>query len=997
MKKCIIIVLIIALNINVLQCLAIGDESIFNDLSSASGDYRAAVSLKNLGVIDGKADRIFAPEDMLTREEFAKIISLAAKIEDITVEVQLEDIDASAYKNNFFDVSPNSWYGKYVETAFESGLLLGISDVEFGVGSNITNQDAMTVLYRLLRNKMELPSDLELKLPADADLSDYAKEAIGSLAAVGVIAYDEQNLFHPLKYITRARLCKNIYDTLTYIYSMKNFGVSGRNIWSKYPDSEPQDDKLTKYMPEVFDVEKMEKTTVVFDGFEDTGYAMKSEMVTWSATEEEVYEGKRSYKFTAPASGEKTIFARFRYNLSPSDIGASFTASCMVKCKDMAKATGFCVDVYNKSGGYLQGFYQKNQAKGTTDWISVQQLFAVPENAAYFYIQIYFDASTGGEAYYDNLAIQKVAMKPLSSTVLSPAYKGFIYGDGDINYDIMIDEQAGLYDCSKLKLNIKLADEKDKVYVEKNIDYCTLKQNVTLLTNGLPEGDYYLETRLLDKESGEEIQLDYNVIRKRAENYRPLFYVDEFGRCIKDGKPYFMRGIYDLCGDEWKESHWELAFDYLNGSDINFNAYNLYDNFWRYNEPLYFTKPFSDLQKSGVSVSAGFHNFGESYQKEQGKNARYLYSNIVKQIKHYPNNLGYYLYDEADFDKYTDSYKWKYDVISDADPDKPIFGAHYKTTFPYGTFTKATDVLFEDIYPVYGLETDDIAAKGRAVRTLRDQFPNRPIYSVIQAFKGGMIVSQGQREPNEEELRNMVWQSICEGTQGITFWASLYVYTLPNLKPSLSWQEYMGIQNELMGEVKQLEDVLTSVDPKPYYDLKGSQDCFNVTSKHYNGKSYVFMVNNTHDAQSGVLKLDDNVKSITSLYTGETYNVNRKGLFEIDFDPLFVDVFEYEQGSYQSSESELKSLTFYLPDNEAAVISYINEEEVIRLPKSVETLKYSATVGRKANIYLNGILSETSGSMAVNGKGSINVKVVSENGKYTTEKEYKLLFEEEAE
>lgn len=996
MKKCIIIVLIIALNLNMLPCSAI-NTSIFDDLPTTAKEYRAVVSLKNLGVIDGKSERIFDPDSMLTREEFAKIISLAAKIEDITVEAKIEDFDTSEYQNRFSDVSQNDWYSKYIEIANESGLLIGISENEFGVGSNITKQDAMTVLYRLLTGKIKLQDDLQVKLPADADLAEYAKEAVGSLAAIGIVNYDGQNLFHPCEYIKRASLCKAIYDTLTYAYSMKTYGVSGKSIWLTYPDNEVRDDKLTKYKPEIFDVETKEKTIIAVEDFEDGKYNFGGGISKGSITEDEAYSGKKALMLSVPESGTQVVAGRFEYKVTPSEIGSFFVATCMVKCQDLAKATGFCVDIYDANNKYLKGIYESNsQAKGTTDWVQVKQMFQVPEGTAYFVIQIYFDAANKGTAYYDDLTLQKVAMNPMETIMLSPAYKGFIYGDSDINYDITIDEQAGVYDVSAMKLNIKLVDEKDNVFIEKNIDFCTLKQNVTLSTEGIAEGDYYLETRVIDKESGEELQLDYNVIRKRAKDYRPAFYVDEYGRTIKNGKPFFMRAFYDLWGDEGTETIHELAFDYLKGSDINFNAINPYDYYWRFNEPLYYFKPFSELEDRGISISAAFHGFFLTNEGRlwEAENSRNVYSNMVYQMKQYPSIFGYYIFDEQDLNTMGDELKWRYNVVSDADPDKPTLAAHYKTDYRYGTLTKVTDILMEDIYPVYGLETDDIAAKGRALRAFRDQFPNRPIYSVIQAFKGGMSASQGQREPNEEELRNMVWQAICEGVQGISFWASFVSFTRPNLKPSLSWQEYMGIQNKLMGEVKQLNDVLTSADPKPYYELKGSKDCFNITSKHHDKKSYVFMVNNTNDVQSGVLKLDDDVKSITSLYTGETYNVGKDGYFKIEFDPLQVEIFEYEQDSYQSSEADLKFLKFYLPDDETVVINYVDDEAVIRLPQSVETIKYSATIGRKAKIYVDGNLSEASGNIAVNGKNSINVKVVSENEKFATEKTYKVIFEE---
>lgn len=63
--------------------------------------------------------------------------------------------DGAAVKSAFADVVPDAWYAESVERARELGLMVGISDTEFGVGQPVTREQLATVAVRLYEKLSE--------------------------------------------------------------------------------------------------------------------------------------------------------------------------------------------------------------------------------------------------------------------------------------------------------------------------------------------------------------------------------------------------------------------------------------------------------------------------------------------------------------------------------------------------------------------------------------------------------------------------------------------------------------------------------------------------------------------------------------------------------------------------------------------------------------------------------------------------------------------------
>lgn len=179
------------------------EQSPFDDVSSEYWAYPSIKALYEAGVINGKDERIFAPNDNVTRAEAVKMImSLAGETD--TVENGVE----------FSDVSANSWEHEYVMKASALGIVNGYDDGSFGKGDFVTRQDLCVMIYRLLlKNGVKLENEAEL-FSDSAEIADYAESAVKSMAGEGIVSGNGDGKFLPKSFATRAETAKIIYSVM---------------------------------------------------------------------------------------------------------------------------------------------------------------------------------------------------------------------------------------------------------------------------------------------------------------------------------------------------------------------------------------------------------------------------------------------------------------------------------------------------------------------------------------------------------------------------------------------------------------------------------------------------------------------------------------------------------------------------------------------------------------------------------------------------------------
>lgn len=177
----------------------------FDDVSDKHWAYEYIKKLFDKGIVNGKTENGYCPDDAISREEFVKIavgaFSIAAKSDNIP---------------EFADVPNDAWYYDCVTAAASNGIINGTGENIFGTGGNITRQQMAAIIYRIISGKV---SDVERNVSYGdyEQIDDYAKNAVCVLTQCKIISGDTNGLFRPQDSLTRAEAAKVIYTANEFI------------------------------------------------------------------------------------------------------------------------------------------------------------------------------------------------------------------------------------------------------------------------------------------------------------------------------------------------------------------------------------------------------------------------------------------------------------------------------------------------------------------------------------------------------------------------------------------------------------------------------------------------------------------------------------------------------------------------------------------------------------------------------------------------------------
>ncbi len=174
------------------------EAPVFNDIQLAPWAEEYIICLAENGIVSGKGNGKFDPMGYVTREEFAKMLTMAVNSDGST--------DVS-----FTDVDPNAWYAPYIANAVAAGLVAGYEDGSFGIGKSISRQEAAVMIARAATIiRAQLPRGHH-NFADSLSIASWAEEAVGQCVALGIISGNNNNEFLPDNSITRAECAKMIY------------------------------------------------------------------------------------------------------------------------------------------------------------------------------------------------------------------------------------------------------------------------------------------------------------------------------------------------------------------------------------------------------------------------------------------------------------------------------------------------------------------------------------------------------------------------------------------------------------------------------------------------------------------------------------------------------------------------------------------------------------------------------------------------------------------
>ncbi|WP_409344176.1 S-layer homology domain-containing protein [Paenibacillus sp. MBLB4367] len=180
----------------------------FNDTASVkdwAGRQIDVVAAK--GIVEGRAEKQFVPNEKVTRAEFTKMIIKALGLED-----------ASATES-FADVQSQDWYKVAVATAVKYGIVNGRTDDKFEPNATITRAEMATIAARALTiaKAYREVADVDAALKSFADASAInasLKSGVALAAKQGIVVGEEGSKFNPNNDSTRAQAAVVIYRLL---------------------------------------------------------------------------------------------------------------------------------------------------------------------------------------------------------------------------------------------------------------------------------------------------------------------------------------------------------------------------------------------------------------------------------------------------------------------------------------------------------------------------------------------------------------------------------------------------------------------------------------------------------------------------------------------------------------------------------------------------------------------------------------------------------------
>lgn len=177
----------------------------FKDMSGYAWANEAVVQLAAKGIISGVGDNMFAPGREITREEFAKLVSLAFDVKD-------------EGNSAFTDVESSRWSYSAISALASAGIIGGIGDGMFAPERFITRQDMAVIIDRALTKKaIVIESQKKEDFSDISEVSDYAKDSVVGLYQRGLVSGTGDGNYKPLNYVTRAEAAQILYNCLKAI------------------------------------------------------------------------------------------------------------------------------------------------------------------------------------------------------------------------------------------------------------------------------------------------------------------------------------------------------------------------------------------------------------------------------------------------------------------------------------------------------------------------------------------------------------------------------------------------------------------------------------------------------------------------------------------------------------------------------------------------------------------------------------------------------------
>ena len=449
----------------------------------------------------------------------------------------------------------------------------------------------------------------------------------------------------------------------------------------------------------------------------------------------------------------------------------------------------------------------------------------IPENAKDLTVVLGVSKGMKGRVVFDNIDIEEVP-EPTVTFLISNAYRSMA-DEGAVEFHAPIYPPC---DPKRSKAVFSFTDATGKVVRRPADRFLPDSMSAKIDVAEMAFGTNAVVGELAFGKHVSRASLDFAHVRELP---RRRVYIDRHGRCMVDGKPFYPLGMF-ANGVGAK-----ILDIYTNGPFNCIMPYNPVDR-----------KALDACQAAGIMAFGGHGSvilgsyWGKQLKLDTQEKVEEFHRKDVMALRDHPALLGWYVFDESPASE-VPARKRLCDLYREWDPDHLMWAIQCRAD-DLRDFMLATDVMGIDSYPIgyNGHTTEQVLdAPTKLTRTCLDltfhavQFWNAP---QSYSWSWGKTASwcPGARFPTMTEMRNMNWQHIAAGANGIISYSFGSMYKQPDF-PEL-WKQTIAAHEEIAKVVP----VLLSVEPRPSVD---SSDPKRLSCRTWvkDGKLYVLACNLT--------------------------------------------------------------------------------------------------------------------------------------------------------
>lgn len=531
------------------------------------------------------------------------------------------------------------------------------------------------------------------------------------------------------------------------------------------------------------------------------------------------------------------------YQRLPVQPGERYVFSAWVKTKDICGKTGasLYVTFADAEKKWLEGTNSSSVNGTTEDWVPLEVEVVAHPRAATAEVCIGIGDGETGTAYYDDFSFVKRQRPPIRF-LASSAYR-----------DTASNETVGFRLVSNLA-DHEIADRglKGSAWVPdaRNPDGRRALAvpgptngvwAFSLDLTGLPYGEMPVAFAI-DGTNGDRVATATLLMNHVRERPNRRVWIDERGRAIVDGKPFFPLGMFTV------NLRGEQAEEYARG------PFNCVLPYW--------TMTRDDLDWAaarGLKVICSLKDHYRGFSKQpclmaDDEDETSVVASLVANLKDHPALLAWYLCDEMGpgmIPRLTERNR----LFRRVDPDHPTVHCLCRADIARD-YMETADVLCGDSYPIKGGEAvQKIARVAENTRTFRTAyFRMRPQWQVPQAFDWSYFHKEPDnvRIPTQEEILNMNLQCVAEGANGIVMYAYHHLGHTGrgDRNRDLRWREVCAVGETIraMIPVFLADDISERVT--------GCKDDLPVRAWRHEGKTWVLAVNASYERKQDAIAVD---------------------------------------------------------------------------------------------------------------------------------------------